>query len=196
MIKKLSIIFLVFALFFMMTTNAFANTTEGTKQAEKTDAEKLIESVLADADDVNTKELYIKIDSPKNNEKQSEKKYAISGSTEYDDVVIVLARYNESKKIYEPLKNTDDESSWAVGNAKMFSKKIVLEPGINKIKILAYRTSNLKNLEASDIQRHCYTVELVNKTAISSAIEKAKEIGRSLEKTWNSIFNKSSSASE
>lgn len=189
---------MVLVVFFSVSANAFAIPVEGTgtKQVEKTEAEKLIDSVLADADDVDTKELYIKIDSPKNNEKQSEKKYAISVSTEYDDVIIVLARYNESKKIYEPLNNTDGDSSWAIGNAKLSSKKIVLESGTNKIKILAYRTSKLKNLEASDIQRHYYTIELVNKSAMSSAIEKAKEIGRGIEETWNSIFNKSSSASE
>ncbi len=200
MIKRISGTLLVFIIFFMASTNVFAIPLEGTgmslKEVEKTDAEKLIDSVLANADGTNTEELYIKIDSPKKDEKQSEKKFAISGSSEFDDVIIALAKYNESKKVYEPMVNTDGESSWAIGNVKMFSKKINLEAGVNKIKIIAYRTSKLKNISANDIQQNCYTLELVNKSALDNAIQTGKNIVYNIEKTWNSILGKSGSASE
>jgi len=89
------------------------------------------------------------------------KSYVLSGNSKYDDVIISIAKYNETTGEYEPMYNTDGESSWEIGEYRLFSKEIKLTEGPNKIKMMAYRTSQKEEALKENIQVKCFTISLL-----------------------------------
>lgn len=120
--------------------------------------------------------LIMEITSPdKDKDSTYMKSYVLSGNSKYSDVVVSIAKYNEGTGEYEPMYNTNGESSWEIGDFRLFSKEILLTKGTNKIKILAYRKSEIENAAVDNIQVNCFTIELLKESIIDKIINKAKD---------------------
>ena len=104
----------------------------------------------------------------------------VSGNTEYNDVVVCIAKYDKDSGIYVPIQNTDGESRWEVGDFRLFTKKIELAEGANKVKIVSYRTSQIKNASADNIQVNCFSVDLLKESIIDRIKDLGKGIGNSI----------------
>jgi|GEM_PF-2883439 len=130
-------------------------------------------------------ELILHITRPENNRESTYKKtYVLSGQSlnDYSDLVVSIARYNDKTGEYEPMVNTDGESSWNCYSA--FSKEISLSQGANKIKILAYRKSKM---EESKIQVNCFTIEQLNESIADKVVRKTNEISSNVGEDINKI---------
>jgi hypothetical protein len=138
-------------------------------------------------------ESVMRITSPdKDKESTYKKTYILSGDSDYSDVVITIAKYNAEEKKYEYMKNTDGESSWDIGEYRLFIKNISLDLGVNKIKIMSYRSSQKQNAE--DIQVNCFTIERLNESiaerAVKTTVEIAKDIKNGVDSTYIDSFDK------
>jgi hypothetical protein len=108
------------------------------------------------------------------------KSYILSGNSKYDDVIISIAKYNEDTGKYEPMTNTDGESSWAIGEYRLFSKEIQLTEGTNKIKMIAYRTSQKEEALKENIQVNCFTISLLKEDLFTKTVNTFKQAVDSL----------------
>lgn len=151
--------------------------------SEETKANKLsraafevaLDSALRNSKAEDNDEFILDITKPKDNkESYYEKAYPLTGKSlnGYDDVVVYIARYNDKTGEYEPMNNTDGESSWSFLNA--YSKEVSLVPGANKIKILAYRKSQM---DEPKFQINCYTIEYFNDKIPEKVVKKNNDIG-------------------
>jgi len=108
------------------------------------------------------------------------KSYVISGDTwdtGYKDVRVVLGKYNPSTGKYELMQNADGESSWDVGSYGAFAKEIILTKGSNKIRILAYRTSDAdKGYSSKNVQVCDFTVKLLDSSILSKVVNTVVDI--------------------
>ncbi len=126
------------------------------------------------------------------------KSYILSGNSEFSDIIITIAKYNENTNEYERMNNTDGESSWEINSTGLFSKEILLAKGVNKIKIIATRTSQREKVNP-EIQINCFTIELLNEKIEKQAIKKPEDIRSNIGmditegiKSFFEMFNKKS----
>lgn len=167
---------------------ASKNTTDSAISGKNADNEKKSDfnEVLAKAIEEGTAakdnpEFILNITSPdKDKDSTYVKSYVVSGNSKYSDVIITIAKYNDEKKTYELMCNTDGESSWKIGEFRLFSKEIPLTEGTNKIKILAYRTSEMDEAKIENIQVNCFTIKLLPESIISKVIRKSNEISNEI----------------
>lgn len=158
----------------------------------KNDFEFVFENTLKNGSAVNSGLLIMTITSPdKDKDSTYKKSYILSGNSEFNDVVITIAKYNEGTGKYELMYNTDGESSWDIGNFRLFSKEIILTEGTNKIKIMAHRKSQREEAVLDSIQVNCFTIELLNESIIGKVIKKTKDIGLDLTRGMSNFFDRS-----
>ncbi len=137
--------------------------------------EAALDSALRNGRAEDNGEFILDITKPKDNkESYYEKAYPLTGTSlnGYDDVVVYIARYNDKAGEYELMNNTDGESSWNCLNT--YSKEISLVPGANKIKILAYRKSQM---DEPKFQINCYTIEYLNEKIPEKVVKKNNDLG-------------------
>lgn len=140
----------------------------------KTKFEVALENALRNGKATDNGQFVMVITSPdKGKDSTYKKSYVLSGKSESDDVVIAIARYNESAGEYEPMKNTVGYSTW-VCSSGIFSEEILLNKGVNKIKILSYRISQKDEM---NWQVNCFTIELLDESIANRVIRKGTEIG-------------------
>ena len=180
MFKKFIAVLLVLIIIAISSIGAFAITSEGAVttggaiDAKVNDFQNVIENTLEQGEAVNNDETIMTITSPDEDKDSTYiKSYILSGNSRHNDVKIIIARYNEDTNTYERMENTDGESSWDIGDFRLFSKEIILNPGTNKIMIMSYRTSNL---EETGLQVNCFTIELLDESIIGKVIRRAKDI--------------------
>lgn len=106
------------------------------------------------------------------------KSYIISGKSDYDDVVISVARLNRKTGEYELIRNTDGDSSWGIGSG-IFSTEILLIDGVNNLMFVSYRKSEM--IEGK-IQFNSITVELLPESLSDKVTRKVTEIGKGIAK--------------
>ena len=170
-------------------TSEGAITSKGSDPVKKTEFEAVLEKAAKNGTAINNGQFVMTITSPDMDKDSTYvKSYVLSGNSKYNDVIISIYKYNEDKNAYEPMYNTDGESSWAIGDFRLFSKEIVLTKGINKIKIVSYRTSQKEEAKVENIQINCFTIELLNESIIKKVFRKTTEIGESL--GLENLFNK------
>lgn len=102
----------------------------------------------------------------------TKKSYIVSGLSDYSDVTVVLQVYDEEQDLYVAMKNTDGESSWDIGDIGAFKKEIVLNEGVNKIRILAFRSTPKSTLKPEDVQVNKYSL-ILQKAGIKDVIVNA-----------------------
>jgi hypothetical protein len=157
-------------------TSESAISSKSTAPEKKPSFTEVFTNVLKDSTAVNNDYFVMKITSPdKDKDITYKKSYIISGNSKYDDVVISIAKFNEDKGEYEPMKNTDGETSWAIGEYRAFSKEIILTEGTNKIKIITYRTSEMEEANADKIQRNCYSISFLKPSVLTKAVNRAAD---------------------
>jgi hypothetical protein len=140
------------------------------KEAGKPGFEEVFIDALKDGAAVDNDYLIMNITNPqKDKESTVYKSYVLSGNSKYDDVIISIAKFNEDTGEYEPMKNTDGEYSWEIGEYRLFSKEIILTEGSNKIKMMAYRTSQKEEALRKNIQVNCFTISLLNESIFTRA---------------------------
>lgn len=150
----------------------------------KPDFETVFNNVLKDGTAIDNGQFILTVTSPdKDRDSTYRKSYVLSGSSKYNDIIISIAKYNKDTNTYEPMYNTDGESSWEIGDFRLFSKEIILTEGTNKIKIIAYRTSQKEEARLDDIQVNSFTVELLNESIIGKVIKKTRDIGNDISKS-------------
>lgn len=172
-------------------TSESAIDAESAITTKKQDFEKVFNSVLEDGMAVNNGQFNMTITSPDEDKNSTYmKSYVLSGNSKYNDVVISIAKYNEDTNKYEPMYNTDGESSWEIGDFRLFSKEIILAKGINKIKIISHRTSQMEEALLENIQVNCFTIELLNDSIIKKVIRKTTEFGNDISKSIGDFLNK------
>lgn len=165
-------------------TSESAISSKGAITISKPDFETVFNNVLKDGTAIDNSQLILTITSPdKDKDSTYRKSYVLSGSSKYNDIIISIAKYNEDTNTYEPMYNTDGESSWEIGDFRLFSKEIILTEGTNKIKIIAYRTSQKDEARLDDIQVNSFTVELLNESIIGKVIKKTRDIGNDISKS-------------
>jgi hypothetical protein len=140
--------------------NIDKNADKNADKKTESDLESILNNVIKDGNAINTDQFLVTITKPDVEKLSlSYKSYSITGTTEQKDVRIFLAKYNDNTKEYEAFVNADGESSWDIGGKlSKFSKEIILKDGPNKIKIVAYRTSQEKELKLEDVQVNCFTI--------------------------------------
>lgn len=147
--------------------------------------EAALDSALRNGRAEDNGEFILDITKPKDNkESYYEKAYPLTGTSlnGYDDVVVSIARYNDKTGEYELMTNTDGESSWSFLNT--YSKEISLVPGANKIKILAYRKSQM---DEPKFQINCYTIEYFNEKIPEKVVKKNNDIASIIGEDINEI---------
>lgn len=156
--------------------------------ARKANIEKILANVLRDGKARDDSSFIMNITSPdKDKDSTYMKSYVLSGNSKYSDVVISIAKYNENTGEYVPMYNTDGESSWEIGEFRLFSKEIILTEGTNKIKILAYRASEAD--DADDMQVNCFTIELLKESIMDRIIKGTDKIINKTQEIGSEIGN-------
>ena len=174
MLKKLICTLLVFTIISVFGMTAFAAPPEGATTTPtasvqvtpsftpsvETKMSTSLEDVLMEVND-DTKQFWVTITRPDSDTDSTYKSsYVISGVSDYTDVTVVLQVYDEESESYVPMENTDGESTWEIGSFGVFSKEVQLAEGENKIRILAYSTSQ-NDWTVDDIQVNKFTVTLL-----------------------------------
>jgi len=185
MLKKLICTLLVFIITLVFGMTAFADPTDSPKPAStptpavtlqtkpsftpsftpsaKTQASSTkLEDILTEVTN-ETKQFLVTITRPEYDTDSTYKSsYVISGvSASTDtDITVVLQVYDKESESYVPMQNSDGESSWEIGSFGVFSKELQLTEGENKIRILAYKTSQ-NDWKLKDIQANKFTVTLL-----------------------------------
>ncbi len=140
------------------------------KSAKKPVLEDVLKDILKDGTAVKDKYFIMQITNPQmDKESTVYKSYVLSGNSKYDDVIISIAKYNDATGEYEPMTNTDGESSWEIGEYRLFSKEIKLTEGTNKIMMIAYRTSQKDEALRENIQVDCFTISLLKESIFTKA---------------------------
>ncbi len=183
MLKKLSCLLLVITILSVLSVTVFAEPTDGSAAdlTVSTDTAQ-VESVksLIDEDSKDTDQNLITITRPDRERDATYKRsYVISGVSDFEDVRVILEVYDKKERTYVPMKNTDGESWWDVGSFGVFSKEIKLSKGANKIRILAYRTS--QDIDIDKIQRNTFTVTLLNESIKDVIINSVVDFTKNLE---------------
>jgi hypothetical protein len=149
------------------------NTSEAAisnKEEKKPVFEEVYNDVLKDGTTIKSDYFVMTITNPqKDKESTVYKSYILSGNSKYDDVIISIAKYNDDTGEYEPMKNTDGEYYWNIGEYRLFSKEILLSEGPNKIKMIAYRTSQKEEALKENIQVDCFTISLLKESIFTKA---------------------------
>ena len=216
MLKRLGTLLLIFIIVTVSSTGVFAGNPEGESIvsnttgsgitgkstvtsrsaiiAQREDFDILLDKALKNVEAINDEELIMTITSPeyKNNKDSTYKKsYVLSGYSQYSDVVVEIRKYNDETDEYELMYNTDDESSWEIGDFQLFSKEIILTKGINKIKIVSYRSSDKEKARMEDnIQVNCFTIELLSESIIKKFINMTTDIGSVIKDGVSNLFMK------
>lgn len=139
----------------------------------KSSVEIEIEKVLKDGKAFDNGQSIMTITSPeKDKESTYFKDYILSGKSEYDDIVVMAARFNEKSGEYKLIRNTSGERTWETTSG-LFSTEIELNMGANKLMIITYRKSQS---EEPKLQVNCYTIELLNESILDRVIKKSTEI--------------------
>ncbi len=130
------------------------------------------------------------ITKPENDKDSTYKRsYILSGKSDYDDVVISIARLNRKTNEYELISNTDGDKSWGIGSG-IFSTEILLIDGVNNLMFISYRKSEMVE---GKIQFNSITVELLPESLTDKITRKATEIGNSItngiEKSYQSVID-------
>ncbi len=99
----------------------------------------------------------------------TKKSYIVSGLSDYSDITVVLQVYDDELDTYVAMKNTDGESSWDIGDIGAFKKEIVLNEGVNKIRILAFRAAQKSTLKPENVQVNKYSL-ILQKAGIKDVI--------------------------
>jgi opacity protein-like surface antigen len=100
----------------------------------------------------------VDITRPEGNEIVTKDIFSICGVCVSDETTIAFQYKNRETGDYEPLLTTDDESSFKVGNNKIFGKDIRLKyKGENQIRVIAYTKATQSKPQVSD-----YTITLVD----------------------------------
>lgn len=160
-------------------------TDKSLKDAEKEkileENQNLLSELIADSGADETKQSIVKITKPDADKDSTYKKsYVLSGITDQTDVKVYLAKYNEVSKKYEAFANTDGESSWDIGSFGAFAKEVALTKGTNKLKIVAYRTSQEGKLNTEDIQINYFTVSLLDESIKDKIIKGILDLTKSI----------------
>lgn len=200
MFKKLCAIVITAIMLIISSTSVFAGNDTGdgdtysrsqTKSAvtspgalgkEYTAFEAALMNALKSAKTEDNGEFIFKRTSPaKSKESTYSKTFALTGESlhDYDDLIIYIAKYNENTEQYETLKNTDGESFLPCYG--VFSTEIELTKGVNKIKLLAYRKSQMDDPK---FQINTFTIELLNETILDKVRKKSSEI---MSEAWDLI---------
>lgn len=91
-----------------------------------------------------TEDIYFTLTKPENKEDLTFKSsYVLCGKTELEGIRVHLLRYNDSDKLYEEFKNTDNTSSWKIGISGIFMKEVLLDKGINDLRLVAYKAGTV-----------------------------------------------------
>jgi len=168
MIKKLAAILIVFIIFSVSSAAVFAAQTE---------FDLLFEKILKDPEIVENGPVIVEITSPENlKESTYVKNQPLSGTTKYNDVVVTIARYNEETNTYERIYNVDGNSSWKMGDNRLFTTKFELVLGTNKIKVLAYRLSEMDEAKAENIQVQVFEITLLKEKILQTIKRAASDL--------------------
>jgi hypothetical protein len=203
MLKKLCVILIAAVMFTIFSMTAFAGNTEGSGsidlpaqgitgdpaagtqnsvvETEEEIARKRFnseyESTLKNGEALDNGQFIMTITKPENDKDSTYKKsYIISGKSEFDDVVISVARLNRKTGEYELIRNTDGDRSWGIGSG-IFSTEILLIDGVNNLLFISYRKSEMVE---GKIQFNSVTVELLPESITDKVTRKAAEIGKSI----------------
>lgn len=95
--------------------------------------------------------------------------YLLTGKSNYNDVIITIAKYDEASCEYKRYNTTMGESSW---KSSELSDEIPLTKGANKIKILVYRESQINGANLDNVQVNSFTISLFSEAAEKSAVKK------------------------
>jgi hypothetical protein len=176
--KKFAAILIIFIIFSVSSITAFA---------EQTDFDIIFEKVLNDPEIVENGQIIVDITSPEKIEESTySKEQPLSGTTKYNDVVVTIARYNEETKTYERIYNVDGNSSWKMGDNRLFTTTFRLNNGKNKIKVLAYRISQMGEAKAENIQVSAFEITLLKEEILQSIKRAASDFVDSI----GSLFKK------
>ncbi len=205
MLKKLSAVLIVAVMLAAFSMTVFAGSTDGSgsvgfpaegivgdsaadmqnvaMETEEDIAIKRFESeywdTLKKGTALDNGKFIMTITKPENDKDSTYKKsYIISGKSEYDDVVISVARLNRETGEYELIHNTDGDSSWGIGSG-IFSTEILLVEGVNNLMVVSYRESEMVE---GKIQFNSITVELLPESISDKVTRKVAEIGTSIAK--------------
>lgn len=79
----------------------------------------------------------VEITRPEGNEVVNKEIFSIFGTCLYDETTISFEYLDKETDTYLPLETTEGQTTFKVGNGKMFGKDIKLEKGKNEIRIVA-----------------------------------------------------------
>jgi len=126
------------------------------------EGEDWLPDIILDSSLDSTDQFLFTITRPEGDETTIYATYVISGYANDQAITIQLLKQNEDGE-YVPFCNTDGESSWEVGAYGIFSKEVSLKEGANKIRVVAYKTDEIDNLELGvNLQVNNFTVTRLN----------------------------------
>ena len=166
-----------------------AEQNKAAAEEKKPNLDDIIKELMGKGKAINNDLGIIEITSPEEDKESTYyEAYVLSGNTEYSDVVVHIARYNEETGGYEWIKNTDGESSWEIGSIRIFTKEITLNKGANEIMIISYRLSQKEEAKADNVQFNCFTVEKLDKSIKDGIIKITKEAASNISEGFKSFM--------
>ncbi len=124
-----------------------------------------VPAVIYDSTAQSKSEFLVTITRPEGDESTFKKSYVICGNTEVKDIRVEIAIQNKDGK-YIPFPNTDGEAGWDVGESGIFMKEVQLpDLGANKVRIAAYKKSEVSSLELDkNLQINDYTITVLKES--------------------------------
>ncbi|MDP4180641.1 MAG: hypothetical protein Q8942_06085 [Bacillota bacterium] len=114
----------------------------------------LDDDYIYSADTQPSNKILVTITRPNRYESTFKRSYVLCGVSEeskIDDIVVKLLIYDKETKGYIDFTDTEGESSWELGKYGVLIKEIDLpQDGLNKLRIVAYHSAELKKLKASE----------------------------------------------
>ncbi|HOQ36650.1 MAG TPA: hypothetical protein PK033_05410 [Acetivibrio sp.] len=158
MMKKMISLILVFMFSICLCVNALAQND--------------VPDVFVNKDTQETEQFLVTITRPEGDETTFKESYVLCGNSDKENITVKLLMYNELTGKFEPFKNIDGEDTWQIGASGFFMKEIKLpKKGANKIRIVAYKGSNEKDVvlkPGDNLQVNTFTVTLLEKSVKDS----------------------------
>lgn len=196
MLKKLLSLIIIIAFISVFSLPAFAlpdgnasdTSTTGTGQADdpKTDIKYFVHSKNIKQTD----QFLVTIIKPEGNETTFTKSYVVCGFTDLENIRYAVAIFNEETGRYEEIKNDNkndaNDGLWDIGIFGFFTKELTLKEGANKIKIIAFRKSDINALKPGiNLQVDYFTVTFLNQSIKDKIINSILKIT----KIFNDFLN-------
>lgn len=133
---------------------------------ELAEASKKLQGIMASKDTASTEQFLITITNPVGDKADFEKTVMFIGYSNKADLSVSILVYDEQAEKYVECKDIDDLSSWDMPVRSTFRREVQLKEGTNKIRIVSYVKSDIKELKAgTNLQVNNFSITVLKENS-------------------------------